>query len=674
MLAQRQSQSTVEGKASAASLPELARRLLAANSDYGQSNNPELSLAERMQARQKAQLALENLLAQQPENAMAQTLLGRIELDAGRLDKARLLFDSSLALAPENAQCHSNLGYWALASQDGALAEQCFLAALEIDRQSAAAFCGVAHAKRLQGLFDIAFLHYRKLLDMGLAWPSVFVGMLECAEQLEIHNADGDLARDAIRLLANPDLPHSSISGFVTALLRQQYDLDNPNAEVFLDAAAEDDLLLLALERTLLTDPAVEDLITLLRQCLLNQTATAGCLADEHRRLAMALGHYGARTGFVLSQTELESDLIRDINHDIDTRLTQGATPEQLSGSVIISAMYGALFNQCFASGLGRFDLGDWAPGLQPLIAASYADLARDEAYKQSFEEKQVELMLAPEDVARPWPCWSNLRQMTQRSLREEFLQVLGVQLDQAEPLRVIMLGCGSGQRALEIAHYYTDVEVIAVDEGLANLAHGSRRAEEKDLGNIVFWPYSLARQFIADGNQAQFIEMGRMPSVPQQGSSLASLVEKALAGGGLLHLNTGIISGSRADREIHRLVKDHRLAPSSESVRRLRRMILSDRGSNQWREILSCEDFYGMAGCRQRWFAPEETSQTHALLGCLGNEVEWRLVKARDCDGQDLATGPVQGQLLAEHRGSDVRSLAGQALSLYFQKRRSDA
>lgn len=666
MHAQRQSQSSVASQA-----PEIARRLLAANAAYAESNNPGLALAARMQARQRTRLALEDVLAMQPDQGMALSLLGRVELDAGRFDEARALFDRSLVLEPENAQCHTNLGYWALMTQDAPLAERTFLAALNLDRQSAAAFCGVAHAKRLQGAFDVAFLHYRKLLEMGLNWPSVFSGMMQCAEQLEVHSADGDLARDAIRLLADDSLPHQSIGRFVSALLRHQYDLDNPNAEVFLDAAAEDELLLLALERTLLTDPAVEQLVTLLRQSLLHKVVSEESLADEHQRLAMALGRYAARTGYALLQSEVEAALISNLNRDIAAMLHQGATPADLAGSVIISAMYGALFNQSFAAALTRFDLGDWAEGMQPLIAVSLTQKAEDEAYKQQFPEKQAELLLAPEDLPHAWPCWSNLRPMTQRLLRDELRQILGVRLDQSEPLRVVLLGCGSGQRALEIAHYYTDVEVIAVDEELANLAHGARCARERGLENIVFWPYSLAQRFVADGHQAQFIELGQLPSASQEASTLTAFVEKALVNGGLLHLNTGIIAGSGPDRQIRTLVRDHQLAPSADSIRRLRRMILNHRSDAHWGDILKSADFYAMAGCRRRWFCPEDPRQTHALLGYVGNEVEWRLVKARDSDGHELATGPVQSQLLAERYGSDVKSLAGQALSLYFQKRR---
>jgi hypothetical protein len=57
--------------------------------------------------------------------------------------------------------------------------------------------------------------------------------------------------------------------------------------------------------------------------------------------------------------------------------------------------------------------------------------------------------------------------------------------------------------------------------------------------------------------------------------------------------------------------------------------------------------------------------------MAVMSNEVEWKLIKARDVDGHSLATRPVQKQLQAEALGSEVQSLMGQDLSIYFQKRR---
>jgi len=196
----------------------VARMVLQANLAYGESNSNRLSYIQRLQARNECRGYLEQALALEADHAVALGLFGRVEMDDGQLEKAHALFNASLNSQPGQSQQYCNLGYWALKCERPALAEEFFLKALECDRQSAAAFCGVAHAKRLQGQFDVAYLHYRTLLRSGSDWDSVYSGMLTCAQHLNIHQADADLAQDAIALLSQDGLPHQEIGRFVAAV------------------------------------------------------------------------------------------------------------------------------------------------------------------------------------------------------------------------------------------------------------------------------------------------------------------------------------------------------------------------------------------------------------------------------------------------------------------------
>jgi hypothetical protein len=89
------------------------------------------------------------------------------------------------------------------------------------------------------------------------------------------------------------------------------------------------------------------------------------------------------------------------------------------------------------------------------------------------------------------------------------------------------------------------------------------------------------------------------------------------------------------------------------------------------WQSLVAETDFYGLGGCRDRWFSEQDSRQLKELMALLSNEVDWKLVKARDTDGHSLATKPVQKQIQAEALGSEVQSLMGQGLSVYFQRRR---
>ncbi|MDY6930106.1 MAG: hypothetical protein SWN10_23915, partial [Pseudomonadota bacterium] len=132
-------------QASQSQQAQVARLLLQANLAYGESNSNGLSHIQRLKARQECRGYLNEALTLEPESAGGLGLLGRVEMDDGQLEKAHILFNASLNHQPGQAQQYCNLGYWALKTERPALAEQYFLQALDRDRQSAAAFCGVAH-------------------------------------------------------------------------------------------------------------------------------------------------------------------------------------------------------------------------------------------------------------------------------------------------------------------------------------------------------------------------------------------------------------------------------------------------------------------------------------------------------------------------------------------------
>ncbi|AOY87148.1 hypothetical protein BKP64_02545 [Marinobacter salinus] len=651
---------------------QAARLLLQANLAYGESNSNGLSHIQRLKARQESRGYLEQALALEPENAGALGLLGRVEMDDGQLEKAHTLFNASLNAQPEQAQQYANLGYWALKTERPALAEQYFLQALDCDRQSAAAFCGVAHAKRLQGQFDVAYLHYRKLLETGAEWDSVYSGMLSCAQHLEVNKADSALAIDAIALLQREGLPHQELGRFVGAIIHQQYDLDNPNSEIFLDAASEDELLIRALQKTLMPSPEVEELVVMLRRAIIAEVAQTVELRDELQRLALAIGQYADRTGYALSAEDDEERLISTINDSLQAQLVMGEPQDALIGSLIISAMYGALFHQSFAVQLGQWNLTDWPLAMQPVLAASYYDRAMEEAIKQNFDEKTEELCLEKTDVPQAWPTWSQLSYRTETSLKSVMASELKLPTDNLpDILRILVCGAQSGQRAMELARYLDDVEVIAVDESLANIAKATRMASDMSLDNIVFWPWSIAQRFVADGHQVHWIEVGRLPSPAMTELSLAALVSDATSGGAVVHLHTAIDEQTAGDKQIHKLVAEHKLQPTRTALRQLRRMVLANRQDELWQELVNDDSFFSLGGCRDRWFRPQDATQLKELMGMVSNEVDWKLVKARDADGHSLATQPVQKQIQAEALGSEVQSLMGQNLSVYFLKRR---
>ncbi|MFN2362210.1 MAG: hypothetical protein ABR522_14180, partial [Marinobacter sp.] len=147
--------------------------------------------------------------------------------------------------------------------------------------------------------------------------------------------------------------------------------------------------------------------------------------------------------------------------------------------------------------------------------------------------------------------------------------------------------------------------------------------------------------------------------------------VSSATGNGAIVHMHTAVNEQTEGDQQIRRLIAQHNLRPTRTALRQLRRMVLTNRHDPMWQSLVDETNFYGLGGCRDRWFREQDTAQLKELMALVSNEVEWKLIKARDTDGHSLATKPVQKQIQAEALGSEVQSLMGQGLSVYFQRRR---
>src|SRR5690606_42164916 len=78
---------------------------------------------------------------------------------------------------------------------------------------------------------------------------------------------------------------------------------------------------------------------------------------------------------------------------------------------------------------------------------------------------------------------------------------------------------------------------------------HSFPTRRSSDLDNIVFWPWSIAQRFVADGHQVHWVEVGRLPSPAMTELSLAALINSASASGAVVHLHTGMAEQTSGDK-----------------------------------------------------------------------------------------------------------------------------
>ncbi|KZZ31575.1 MULTISPECIES: M48 family metallopeptidase [unclassified Oleiphilus] len=643
---------------------DIARLLIHANDLYKMYNSTDTAVEDKKVSLDKAFKLITEVINFDPNNAPAMNLLGRIELDRGNVSAAKELFDKCLEHSPENTQYLTNLGYLHIISEEPELAIRQFEKALSIDNGNKNAFLGMARAHHALGHFDVAYLHYRSLINHGYDDITILHGMLNCCPHIKIESYNTQLEADLFLLLSKSELALDKLAGFAAALLVKKYDLSNPNATIEMLEVAKDPLVYYSLLNCILPDPHVEEFITLLRQSILLECVESGTLRDDLQVLAIAIAVYAERTNFALIVDEVEEEKVELIDQSLQHTLQHQWEVDEVAGALIVVGMYKAFFSQTYAVNLTALELDQWPSALLPLMESSLYRRAERESFKQQFPEKKSELLTSKDDLPGPFPRRQTIDFFNQQSLKQELIN--NFQLPESElPERLLLLvaGTNASQRALEYANHFNDVDVLALENSLENLAECHLKAHQKGLSNIVFWPQSLAKRFLEDGNQIHFASISA--EAPIVDAEFIELVKRQLCTNGMLNIKL-CESPDNASADIETLVAKQGLRNTSANIRALRSTILADKYSAYWEGLINEEYFYSIDGCRQAWFGSNDQKPVLNTAIELSSSSDWQLSKVLNHYGKAVSTALAKKNLLKIAKTKQINH----DYSIYLAKR----
>lgn len=642
---------------------DIARMLIHANDLYRMYNSTDTQLEDKQTSLDAAFKLITNVINFDPSNAPAMNLLGRIELDRGNTSAAKALFDKCLEHSPRNTQYLTNLGYLHIINDEPLLAQECFEKALSIDNSNKNAFLGMARAHHALGKFDVAYLHYRSLINHGHDDITILQGMLNCCPHIQVDSYNKEFEADLFLLLAQKDLAHEKLNSFAATLLKKKYDLSNPNAQIDMLEVANDPLVYHSLVNCLLPDPHVEEFITLLRQSILLECSGSSALHESLQMLAIAIAVYAEKTNYALVIDEAEEEKVEALNQALTHTLQHRWSIEDVAGALVVIGMYKAFFSQSYAVNLSVLGLADWPSALWPMMESSLYKRAQRETFKQQFPEKKLELLTGKDDLPAPFPRRQNIDFYNKTSLKQELVNSFGVNKD-ALPERILLLVAGrdASQKALEYAVNFIDVDTIAIESNLENLAECDLKAQQEGLSNVVFWPSSLATQFLNDGNKVHFASIAAESDLINH--DFLDLVKDSLDANGVLNIKL-FESPDNASSDIESLINKQDLKNTSANIRALRSTILDDKESAYWEAVLSNEYFYSVDGCREAWFSGSNQKLVLNTAIDLSTNNSWKLKKVLNHYGKLVSTTLAKKNLLKIAKTNHV----SHDISLYLQK-----
>lgn len=581
---------------------DLARRLIQANMDYN-TLLQESDAADYIRHNLLNELLTrtEAIIEEDLPQASALNLAGRIAFDLGLNELARDYFKRAHNLDSRNSTYLLNLANGEASLGDYQAAQRYFNHVLKLDQKNISAFIGIAFCLLQTEQYDKAFLHYRSIISYGHTNTLIHDQIIEAIQHLRCDHYNEDLELLMLYLLSLSDVDTTRILPFAAELLAHKFDLKNPDCILDIEALVQDELLIGLLETGVVAETYFEELVTQLRLSILTEAVLGQSLRDELLPLAMAIGCYACHTDYALVLNHDEEIEINVLKQQIAQTIGyQRVVVDEISGALIVLGMYESLYVQNFSFDLLALELEEWPLGMQNLMKASLYDLSQEhQARYELFGQTMTELL--DNGITRASNRWKAIPAPSTTSFYQTIKQRIAPQTPprtwQHRTVRILMLACGSGQKAFQYATQFESVEVMAADTNQVDMAYAYAQLKNVSVDNLNYAvaDYSNPPQ---DAGPFDYIEFGEGFDYSKLDSWL-----KLLATDGIARVTLPGNASRELTGVLNDLIKARGMHPSLENIRLIRNSIMLEKSSALWGRLFENPQFYSGAGCRELMF-----------------------------------------------------------------------
>jgi ubiquinone/menaquinone biosynthesis C-methylase UbiE len=557
----------------------------------------------RQQALKGAKSFIMQALDIAPLDGDSLNLLTRIELESGQFEKAHHAIEQALTEHPQNAGYWYSAGHVALALHDFNEAEQAFKQAIALAPNQTRAEVSLAYTLVEQGRKVEAFQLYRQLVKTNAQDVQIRSRLLHSAQGLVADYYDPELEQDLISYLNWDDLNLNQLSHLCCSVLIYKFKLNNQGSASSFNDMANSILLLKTLQNTIIKNELLEKLIIALRQELLAHASKKGRLINQYVPLCEALCQYALNNEFLMPYTEAERSMVLTLKTMIEQSLTQpGCTPTDISGALMLFAMYESWYTIDNHKILFDFDNSSW-PAISFDIKVAHDRLL----HEQHFEFNTLTSISEgnPHEVKTqyerfPYPRWQFLdnKNVTNygRALQHEFPWINVPTSILSQPLNILVAGCGTGRHALNVAKYFYNTHVTALDISETSLSYAYKKSAELDIENIEFHLADLTKLSKLD-QPFDIVECsGVLHHIQDYKTALNGLLCN-LKPNGFLKLS---LYSKRARKPVYQIRKAYKhggIEKNEQDIRILRHAIFADDKIEDKHLITESDDFYSMSG-----------------------------------------------------------------------------
>ena len=577
-----------------------------------------------------AESLYEKILKINPNHLESIFLLGTLSAQTKKFDKAKQLFDKVIEKQPNHKEAHNNLGNVLKELGELQRAVNCYKEAIQISPNYADAHNNLGAVYQELGKYMEAFFSYQKsiLIDPNHIKAIKNVSILSKRIYLTNVNATNSdsLKKLFLSLFRRNDIYHQDIFFNAKSVLLSSDNYNELREKANSDSLLlknqiiknmlKEELLLLMLQKSLITDCFMEKILVKLRhEILFDLAASNRDILKENLEFIISLAEQCFLNEYFFVQSNEEVNYINQLKKSLENNKKIDELEIAIFACYIPLHSYKIIAKKLLNYKSEKILFND-------LINMQVKEPSKEKELLNSIKSlgkisDTISKKVRDQYEENPYPRWRYA--YTQSPFNP--LVILNAEIspnkikfnNKFNNPNVLIAGCGTGKHILRAKDYF-NANILGVDLSRASLAYAKRKTKELGLNNVEFLHADILQLNNLD-KKFDIIEcIGVLHHMKDPLKGLKVLLD-LLEQHGFLKLGFYSQTGRQHVIRAKEFVKSNKFENTINDIRSFRQAIINEKKDQLLIKIRERNDFYSTSSVRDLIFHVQEHHFTLPML-----------------------------------------------------------
>ena len=562
------------------------------------------------------------ILEKDPNHFQSICFLGTLSIQIKNFERAKKLLNKAIGIQPNNANVNNNLGIVNNELEDYQKAINYFQKAIKIQPNHANAHNNLGNVFKVLGEHQKAISCYQNAIKINPSNTSIINGLSDLCKLIQLDNItktnSTSLKELFLFLFRRNNINHTDIFRNAKLLLfigendNQVRQIANSDSLLLknkiIQNLSKEELFLLMLQKSLMTDKFLEKLLTKLRyEILFTLVDSNQNILKRYFDFIVSLAEQCLLNEYVYVQSKKEINHVNQLKNKIVNNKEINElemailgcyiplyTSKNITNKLLDYKSKNILFND-----LITIQIKEPLKEIKLVNSIKSFDKIIDSVSKKVREQYEE----------HPYPRW----RYTNKNLPSNFLFKLNNEIkpnkieysNKFVNPNVLIAGCGTGKH-ITIAERYLNANILGVDLSLASLAYAKRKTEELGFKNIEFLHADIL-QLKNLNRKFDVIEcVGTLHHMKDPLTGLKVLLD-LLEPHGFLKLGLYSEIARQHIVKAREFIKKKKFKNTIKDIRNCRESIFNEKKDPLLQKIFHSNDFYSTSSVRDLMFHVKE-------------------------------------------------------------------